>query len=179
MRMTSLPIQLSFRRAQWENIVPSFPRGSLITLFVGRTLQIFRKTTHSTSEQPNGRSYDWNYHQLSQIVIRCSLQIVTPICELKPTKCHASRGHTPLISLYGVVGNQNSSHFRPKLIPSAASAAWLTGNILVCRPMSPFSKQTLCTYTKIAVISSWNTVANMDVRTYGWSPSLRGLCQDK
>ena len=30
MRMTSLPIQLSFRGAQWGNIVPSFPRGSLV-----------------------------------------------------------------------------------------------------------------------------------------------------
>ena len=29
MRMTSLPIQLSFLRAQWGNIAPSFPRGSL------------------------------------------------------------------------------------------------------------------------------------------------------
>ena len=28
MRMTSLPIQLSQWRAQWENIVPAFPRGS-------------------------------------------------------------------------------------------------------------------------------------------------------
>ena len=30
MRMTSLPIQLSWWMAQWGNIVPSFPRGSLL-----------------------------------------------------------------------------------------------------------------------------------------------------
>ena len=40
MHMTSLPIQLSLHRAQRENIVPSFPRGSLLIVMPGMTRPI-------------------------------------------------------------------------------------------------------------------------------------------